>query len=79
MQHNASGSTLLLKIKKISIQFFFNYNLTPLDIQWAIPSLLYQTRRKNPLAYKGLNDNRLLHLDYSSSKPIRGQGAKLAP
>ena len=23
-------------------------------VQWAIPSLLYQTRRKNPLVYKGL-------------------------
>ena len=23
-------------------------------VQWTIPSLLYQTRRKNPLVYKGL-------------------------
>ena len=35
MQHNA---------------FLKNYNLTPLDIvQWTIPSLLYQTKRKTPL------------------------------
>ena len=26
---------------------------TPRYVQWTIPSLLYQTRRKNPLVYKG--------------------------
>ena len=24
-------------------------------VQWTIPSLLYQTRRENPLVYKGLS------------------------
>ena len=35
--------------------FFENYNLTPLDMynEQRIPSLLYQTRRKNTLVYKG--------------------------
>ena len=28
--------------------------LTPQYIQWTIPSLLYQTRRKNLLVHKGL-------------------------
>ena len=33
-----------------------NYNMTPLDnVQWHIPSLLHQTRMKNPLVYKGLS------------------------
>ena len=46
------------------IQFFFlNYNLTPLDyVQWTIPSLLYQTRRKNPSIYKGLRACLLIRL-----------------
>ena len=33
---------------------------TPRYLQWTIPNLLYQTRRKNPLVYKGLNRHRLL-------------------
>ena len=28
--------------------------MTPQYVQWTIPSLLYQTRRKNPLVHKGL-------------------------
>ena len=28
--------------------------MTPRYIQWTIPSLLYHTRRKNPLVHKGL-------------------------
>ena len=35
--------------------FFENYNLPPADIQRTIKSLLYQTRRNNPLVNKGLN------------------------
>ena len=27
---------------------------TPRYVQWTSPSLLFQTRRKNPLVYKGL-------------------------
>ena len=51
---------IVCKDKKSSdkrIQYIFlDYTLTPLDtyIQWTIPNLLYQTRRKNPLVYKGL-------------------------
>ena len=41
MQHNAAFHQGL----------HFNYNPTPLDMDYL--SLLYQTRRKNPLAYKG--------------------------
>ena len=58
----SSGSTLFVKVKSSSvrkIQYFFeNSNLTPLDnyLLWTIQSLLYQTRRKNPLVYKGLKD-----------------------
>ena len=58
-----SGSTLFVKVKSSSvrkIQYFFeNYNLTPLDnyLLWTIQSLLYQTRRKYPLVYKGLKDD----------------------
>ena len=44
----------VFKGEKISsdkrIQYFLNYNLTPLTIQ----SLLYQTKRKNQLVYKAL-------------------------
>ena len=55
----SSGSTLFVKVKQIFRQkntiFFKNYNLTPHRyVQWTIPSLLYQTRRNNPLVYKGL-------------------------
>ena len=28
--------------------------MTPSYIQWTIPSVLYQTRRENPLVHKGL-------------------------
>ena len=54
------GSTLFVKLKKICRQknaIFFKklYPDTPKYVQWTIPSLLYQTRRKNPLVYKGLN------------------------
>ena len=31
-------------------------------MQWTIPSLLYQTSRKNPLVYKGLNNENNLAL-----------------
>ena len=34
---------------------FLNYNDTPRYIQWTIPFLLYQSRRKNTWVYKGLN------------------------
>ena len=34
--------------------FFLRKPDTPRYVQWTIPSLLYQTRRKNPVVYKGL-------------------------
>ena len=35
---------------------FFKYNRTPLDMYNVLSQFLfYQTRRKNPLVYKGLN------------------------
>ena len=58
-----NGSTLFVKVKKIfrqQIQFFFiKYKPTLYHryVQWTILSLLYQTRRKNPLVYEGLNLN----------------------
>ena len=39
--------------------FFESYNLT----HWAIPSLLCQTRRKNPLVYKGKHSHYTVALD----------------
>ena len=49
-------------MKKYNI-FSKNYDLTPQDyIQWTIPSLLYQTSRKNPFIYKGLGACLLIRL-----------------
>ena len=31
----------------------------PRYVQWTIPTLLYQTRRNNPLVYKGLKLERI--------------------
>ena len=43
-----------LQMKKYNF-FCFNYNLTPPRyVQCTNPSILDQTRRKNPLVYKGL-------------------------
>ena len=37
-------------------QYFFKLQPdTPKYVQWTIPSLMYQARRKNPLVYKGLS------------------------
>ena len=41
---------------------FEKYNLATLDVQWTIPSLLYQTRRMNPLVYKGIIDGELMKI-----------------
>ena len=61
MPHNAAfhqGLHCLLKQIRFSekIQYvLLNYNLTPPRyLQWTISSLLYQTRRKNSIVYKGL-------------------------
>ena len=56
---HSSGSTLSVKIKKIlrkKMQYFFeNYNMTPLEMYNGLSQAYgYQTRRKNPLVYKGL-------------------------
>ena len=40
----------ICKVKKI----FRQKNTTPRYVHGTVPSLLYQTRRKNPLIYKGL-------------------------
>ena len=63
MPHNiaqygiSSGSTLFVKVKRHSDQkysiLFETYNLTRLDFHNGL-SQVYQTRRKNPLLYKGL-------------------------
>ena len=42
-----------LQTKEYNV-FLINMTL-PRYVQWTIPSLLYQTRKKNPLVYKGLN------------------------
>ena len=73
MLHFISINTV--KIKMIFRQndaiCFENYNLTPLDnyVQWTIPGpcLFYQSRRKNPLVYKGLS---------LSKTTFRGQGSR---
>ena len=44
------GKTILAEWDSI---LFGNYNLWPQYIQWTIPSVLHQTRRKNPLVRKG--------------------------
>ena len=55
----SSGSTLFEKVKKIFRQkntiFFKKINLRPLE-HVDMYNGLSQTRRKNPLVYKGLND-----------------------
>ena len=33
----------------------------PRYVQWTIPSLVYQTKRKNPLVYKGLSFEKCYH------------------
>ena len=49
-------------IQKKESFFFFNYNLTPLDIYNRLSKVYcIKTRRKNPLAYKGL---KILCLQY---------------
>ena len=46
----------------------------PLYIQWTIPSLLYQTRSKNPLVYNDLKANSIftksfvVHLNSAPAK-----------
>ena len=52
------------KILRQIIQYFFLklQPNTPRYVQWTIPRLLYQTRRKNPLVHKGLNP----YIDISS-------------
>ena len=37
------------------MRFFFILPDTPRYIEWTIANLLFQTGRKNPLVYKGLN------------------------
>ena len=49
----SSGSLSVMIKNNLAKDFFLNYNLTPLGM-YNIPSLLYQTIRKNPLIYKGL-------------------------
>ena len=59
MLHFISINTVNVKMifRQNNTVFFENYNLTPLDnyVQWTISCLFYQTRRKNPLVYKGLS------------------------
>ena len=44
-----------VKVEKDIWTFFFKLQPdTPSYAQWTIPSLMYKTRRKNPLVYKGL-------------------------
>ena len=61
MPHNAAfhkGLHCLVRKKTdllTKITFFLKLSPdTPRYVQWTIPSLSYQTRRKNPLVYKGL-------------------------
>ena len=56
---NAFHQGLLCKGKKIfrqmnTIYFWKLWPDIPRYVQWTIPSILYQARRKNPLEYKGL-------------------------
>ena len=60
MQHNAAfirvytfckGKKIFRQKNTIDLKL---YPDNPRYVQWTIPSLLYQTRRKNPLVYKGL-------------------------
>ena len=58
-------STLFVKVKQVSQTentiFSENYNPYTLRcVYWTIPRLLYQTRRKNPLVYKGLRTNTIM-------------------
>ena len=58
----SSGSTLFVKVKRIfrqQIQYFVKKldSDTPRYVQLIIPSLLYQTRRRKQLVYKGLSLN----------------------
>ena len=64
MQHNAAFHQVntVCKGKKDLQKKEYNIFLKiitwrPRYVQWTIPSLLYQTKRKNPLEYKGLKDN----------------------
>ena len=59
MLHFIRIYTVCKELKKIFRQkntiYFEKYNLTlHRYVQWTIPSVLYKTRRKNPLVYKGL-------------------------
>ena len=64
MQHNAAfhqGLHCLKGKKDLTKEYilFLNYNLTPLDMyNGHVYCLLYQTRRNNPLVYKGLKAQR---------------------
>ena len=74
MPHNAAFhqgiSTLFGKSKNIFRERNTNLvwklqHVTPQYIKWTIPSLLYRTRRKNPLVYK-----RLLEIISSLLRPF---------
>ena len=45
-----------LQTKEYNIFFLKLQPDTSRYVQWTIPHTLYQTRRKNPLVYKGLKD-----------------------
>ena len=74
MTHDAAfhlGLHCLNRLKRSSdnkIQsLFFKYNLTSLGyVQWAIPSLLYQTRRNN--IYKYTKGKRINNLEFQIKK-----------
>ena len=52
-QKQSNGMSSILRIKKRDLQtIFFYHSLIPLIMHSIIPSLLYQTSRKNPLVYK---------------------------
>ena len=66
MPHNAAfhQSTLYVMVKKMlrqKITIYFCKLLldTSSYVQWTIQSLLYHTRRKSPLVYKGLKNSKL--------------------
>ena len=86
----SSGSTLFVAVKDFQTKkyniFFKLITWHPRYVQWTIPSLLFQTNRKNPLVYKGLTYLRssidLLHCFFnisSSYKCRRQRKARIQP